>query len=84
MGEFFLTVTGAIAQLERATIKQRQQEGIEIAKAKGIYTGRVKGSISLKQDDKKRFIKLVSQGISKAELARIFNTTRPAVYRWID
>ena len=84
MGEFFLTVVGAIAQLERATIKQRQMEGIEIAKTKGIYKGRVKGSITLKSEDKKRFIKLVNQGISKAELARIFNTTRPAVYRWID
>ena len=83
-GEFFITMVGAIAQLERATIKQRQMEGIEIAKTKGTYKGRMKGSISLKTEDKKRFIKLVNQGISKAELARICNTTRPAIYRWID
>ena len=84
MGEFFLTMIGALAQLERQNIKQRQAEGIAVAKSKGIYKGRQKGSITLKAEDKKRFIKLVNQGISKAELARIFNTTRPAVYRWIE
>ena len=84
MGEFFLTMIGALAQLERQNIKQRQAEGIAIAKSKGIYKGRAKGSITLKQDDKKRFIKLVNQGISKAELARIFKVGRPAIYRWID
>ena len=84
MGEFFLTMIGALAQLERQNIKQRQAEGIAVAKSKGIYKGRQKGSITLKAEDKKRFIKLVNQGISKAELARIFGTTRPAIYRWID
>lgn len=82
-GEFFLVMVGALAQLERQNIKQRQREGIEIAKSKGIYKGRAKGSITLKVEDKKRFVKLVNQGINKAELARIFNTTRPAIYRWI-
>ncbi|HWR42276.1 recombinase family protein [Sporomusa sp.] len=39
-GQFMLTVFGALAQLERDTIKQRQKEGIDIAKAKGIKFGR--------------------------------------------
>lgn len=34
-GEFMLTILAAVAQLERATIKERQAEGIAIAKAKG-------------------------------------------------
>lgn len=84
MGEFFITMVGALSQLERATIKERQREGIEIAKSRGIYKGRMKGSIKLKPEERKRFIKLYKQGINKAELARIFGTTRPAVYRWID
>ena len=39
-GRFMLTVFAAIAELEREYILQRQREGIEIAKKKGIYTGR--------------------------------------------
>ena len=39
-GKFMLTVFGAMAQLERDTILQRQAEGIEIAKAEGKYKGR--------------------------------------------
>ena len=39
-GKFMLTVFGAMAGLEREQIRQRQREGIEIAKAQGKYTGR--------------------------------------------
>ena len=40
-----LTVFGAMAELERETILQRQKEGIEIAKAAGKYKGRQKQAI---------------------------------------
>ena len=39
-GYFMLTVFGAMAQLEREYIRQRQKEGIAIAKQKGVYKGR--------------------------------------------
>ena len=39
-GKFMLTVFGAVAELEREYILQRQREGIEIAKAQGKYRGR--------------------------------------------
>lgn len=39
-GKFMLTIFGAVAELEREYILQRQQEGIAIAKAQGKYTGR--------------------------------------------
>ena len=39
-GQFMLTVFGAMAQLERDCILQRQREGIAIAKAEGKYKGR--------------------------------------------
>ena len=39
-GKFMLTVFGAVAELERAYILQRQREGIEIAKTQGKYKGR--------------------------------------------
>lgn len=39
-GKFMLTIFGAVAELEREYIRQRQREGIEIAKEAGKYKGR--------------------------------------------
>ena len=39
-GKFMLTIFGAVAELEREYILQRQREGIAIAKAEGVYKGR--------------------------------------------
>lgn len=39
-GKFMLTIFGAVAELEREYILQRQAEGIAIAKEKGVYKGR--------------------------------------------
>lgn len=39
-GKFMLTIFGAVAELEREYILQRQSEGIAIAKAQGRYKGR--------------------------------------------
>lgn len=39
-GKFMLTIFGAVAELEREYILQRQKEGIAIAKSQGIYKGR--------------------------------------------
>ena len=39
-GKFMLTIFGAVAELERAYILQRQREGIAVAKAQGKYSGR--------------------------------------------
>lgn len=44
-GKFMLTVFGAMAELEREYILQRQAEGIEIAKADGKYKGKPKMEI---------------------------------------
>lgn len=39
-GRFVLTIFGAVAQLEREYLLERQREGIAIAKSNGVYTGR--------------------------------------------
>ena len=49
-GKFMLTVFGAMAELEREYILERQKEGIAIAKREGKYTGRKAIGI-----DEKRF-----------------------------
>ena len=55
-GKFMLTVFGAIAELERDNTLQRQREGIEIAKEKGLYKGKPKMEI-----DRERFEKAVAE-----------------------
>ena len=39
-GKFMLTVFGAVAELERGYILQRQAEGIKAARARGVHLGR--------------------------------------------
>lgn len=45
-GKFVLSIFGALAELERETIRQRQREGIEICLAEGRAYGRPKAVIS--------------------------------------
>lgn len=41
-GKFFLTVMAAFSELERTLIKEKQRAGIELAKKKGKYKGRIR------------------------------------------
>ena len=66
-GKFMLTVFAALSQLEREQLKQRQREGIEIAKAQGKYMGggslsksTGRGSVSFMGNGSPR----VSQGVT--------------------
>lgn len=84
IGECVLTILGAVAQMERTTIKERTKEGIAIAKSQGKYTGRKSGAIALNSPTSiERFKRLYRAGLSKSELAREFNVTRPTIYNWI-
>src|SRR6201998_3728325 len=40
MSKLLLSVMGAFAEFERALLKERQREGIALAKRKGVYKGR--------------------------------------------
>ena len=83
LGEFFMTVVAAIAQLEQQTMRERTLEGIAIAKAEGKFVGRKKGSITLKGDALKRFIYFYKLGMNKNKLSQEFGVPRSTIYRWI-
>ena len=84
MGKCVLTILGAIAELDRKTIKERTAEGIAIAKSQGKYKGRNKGAISLRDDEGiRRFKMFYNSGLTKTDIAREFNISRTTVYKWI-
>lgn len=77
-GKFMLAVFGALAELERESILERQAEGIAIAKAEGRMKGRPKKAV-----DRFESVYLdVREGrISAAEAARQLNISRSTWYR---
>ena len=77
-GKFMLTVFGAVAELEREYILQRQREGIAIAKAKGKYRGRK----PIERSNFDAVEKLWRAGtISAAEAMRRLDMSRSTFYR---
>jgi len=42
--KMIISVLGNVAEMEREYLRERQKQGIDIAKAKGIYTGRLYGT----------------------------------------
>jgi DNA invertase Pin-like site-specific DNA recombinase len=80
MANLLLSVMGAFAEFERALIRERQREGVAIAKAKGVYKGRQK---SLKPEQIEEAKQLIEQGIPKAEVARRLGVGRMTLYRYL-
>lgn len=80
MSTLLLNVMGAFAEFERSLIKERQKEGIALARAKGVYTGR-KPTLSVGQvAELKEKIRL---GIPKSKVARDFKISRETVYQYL-
>ncbi|MTI17430.1 recombinase family protein [Rhodobacteraceae bacterium RKSG542] len=75
LASLMLGVLGAVAQFERAIIRQRQAEGISAAKARGVYTGR-KPSI-----DREKVKELLLGGMNKTHVARELGVNRASVIR---
>lgn len=81
MNNLLLNMLGAVAEFERSMIKERQREGIAIAKTKGIYKGR-KPSLTSAQVDE--VVELKASGVSISEIARRYGVSRPSIYRALE
>ena len=77
-GKFMLIVFGAVAELEREYILQRQKEGIEIAKKNGKYKGRQK--IKLNNFDEV-YNKWTNKEISAVKAMRVLGISKSTFYR---
>ncbi|MCH2218333.1 MAG: helix-turn-helix domain-containing protein [Flavobacteriales bacterium] len=80
MSKLLLSVMGAFAEFERSLIKERQLEGIAIAKKKGLYKGR---KPSLSNEQKIMLKERLDKGDRKAQIARDFGISRETLYQYI-
>ena len=81
-GKLMLTMIAAINEFERANIRERQREGIEIAKKNGVYKGR-KRKIPEKFDA--CYEKYLSdRSYSKVQMAKDLGVSRPTIDKLIQ
>ena len=81
VGKAMLAMTGAIAQMERDYILERQREGIAVAKRNNVYKGRK----PVERKEFGRYYKLYkSREINKVQFAKIMEVSRPTLDRMIE
>ena len=80
MSVLLLSVMGAVAEFERAILRERQAEGIRIAKVKGVYKGR---KASLTNDQVAEIQEKITAGIPKARIAREYKCSRETLYKYL-
>ncbi|WP_270484837.1 recombinase family protein [Gordonia jacobaea] len=78
--QLMLGILGSVAQFERAIIRERQREGIAIAKAAGKYKG---GQPKLNDDQAAELRRRKAEGEQVADLAREFGVSRQTVYSYL-
>ena len=78
MAGLMLSVMGAFAEFERALMRERQREGIALARQRGAYRGRKKSLPPENADELRRRAKA---GEKKLHLAREFGISRESKWR---
>ena len=80
MAQLMLSVMGAFAEFERALLRERQREGIALAKQRDAYRGRKK---ALSADQVAALRARAEAGAKKAPLAREFGISRETLYQYL-
>ncbi len=81
MANLLLSVMGAIAEFERELIKERQREGIAIAKKRGAYAGRKR---TLTAPQAVVLLERIAAGESKTKLANELGVSRNTIYMYVS
>lgn len=80
MSNLLLSVMGAFSEFERTLLRERQLEGIAVAKKKGLYKGRK----PILNSEKIEILKSrISNGERKSVIARDLNISRATLYQYI-
>ena len=77
MSNLLLSLLGAVAEFERSMIRERQREGIALAKKAGVYKGRKR---ALTAEQVKKIRERVAAGEQKSGLAVEFGVSRQTLY----
>jgi DNA invertase Pin-like site-specific DNA recombinase len=80
MANLLLSVMGAFTEFERALIRERQIEGIALAKQRGAYRGRKK---ALAPEQVAALRQRAAAGEQRAMLAREFGISRETLYQYL-
>jgi DNA invertase Pin-like site-specific DNA recombinase len=86
MNEFLLTIFSGLVQFERKTIKQRQEEGIEIAKSEGKFKGRKTKLVEGGKEEQRMtaIIEAYKQGKSIRDIRTTFKVGTGTIYRLLE
>lgn len=76
MQDLMLSMIGAVAQFEKAMINERQREGIEKAKARGVYSQERK-----KKVDRDEVKALLNEGLPMAQIAKKLGCSSKTIQR---
>ena len=79
ISDLLLTMLGAVAQFERSLIRERQAQGIALAKKRGAYKGRKPTSPAVIAKAQSMII----EGIPKSKIARKLGVSRKTLYKYI-
>ncbi|WP_104080898.1 recombinase family protein, partial [Cryobacterium sp. Y11] len=80
MANLLLNVMGAFAEFERSLIRERQREGIALAKKRGVYRGRIPSLDVVRAAELRE---KAAAGVPKSVLAREFGVSRETVYVYL-
>lgn len=80
MAKLLLSVMGAFAEFERSLLRERQREGIALAKLKGKYKGRKR---SLTSEQVSQMKQRIQTGEKKTAVAKAFQISRETLYQYL-
>jgi DNA invertase Pin-like site-specific DNA recombinase len=81
LGRMIAAVMLGLAEIELEYRHERQTAGIEVARKKGIYKGRLKGTTKAKPQ---RARELREQGLTVPEIAKALGTSERTVWRYLE
>ena len=74
--KLIISILATISEMERSQIRERQLDGVKLAKARGVYTGRKQGTKEdilkfLSKPQNKKAIEYLKRGMSNTEAAKL-------------
>lgn len=76
ISKMIISILGVVGEMEREQLKERQREGIQIAKLKGVYKGRVAGSKEdvvefLSKEKNKKALEYLKSGYKQTDISEL-------------